>query len=226
MKFLFALLVLSNIYGYESRAEDPIYREIADLAYAVQTETRYTQANRQDLGQVKRMLGDALSILKGGSGSNAGSLTCVSRDNDGRNPFAFAYRNPDDFSTKKITNAIFGDLASCQSAKASAITVGYRVLYCASKDSDGRNPISIYTYTPSQNATQGKQVGVFADQKSCETSLKKAIVSRAGAVLVCVSKDNDGRNPWTQATIKADGTVIRTNVTYADLTACLNSLNQ
>lgn len=227
MKFLtIAITLIISLNSYAAKKEDPIYREIADLAYDIQSETRYTQASREDLGQAKKLLEDALAILKGHSGPSAGNLTCVSRDDDGRNPYAFAYRNPDDFSSRKITNAVFADQASCQSAKASAVTVGYRVYYCASKDSDGRNPISLYTYEPSQNASQGRQVGVFADQGSCLSSLSKAVVSRTGTMLVCVSKDDDGRNPWTQATVKSDGTIARSNMQYSDITSCLNSLSQ
>jgi hypothetical protein len=63
---------------------------------------------------------------------------CVSRDNDGRNPYAIGFRNGSEI--KKVNGTTFNNAASCQLSLDFAKVVQDGILVCITRDGDGRNP--------------------------------------------------------------------------------------
>lgn len=69
--------------------------------------------------------------------SNADYL-CVSRDNDGKNPYTLAFRNGAEL--KKINGSTFQNAADCHASLSTMKMVKDGFLICISRDSDGKDP--------------------------------------------------------------------------------------
>lgn len=69
--------------------------------------------------------------------SNVAHL-CVSRDNDGKNPYVIGFRSG--AQIKKVSGTTFVDAASCQLSLDSMKVAQDGILVCITRDGDGRNP--------------------------------------------------------------------------------------
>ncbi|MGE0632598.1 MAG: hypothetical protein AB7O96_09335 [Pseudobdellovibrionaceae bacterium] len=70
-------------------------------------------------------------------------LTCVSKDSDGKNPYAMLALNTNSMATKKF--AVFATVQDCNVAISRArISKNYTAV-CGSRDGDGRNPFTRLT---------------------------------------------------------------------------------
>jgi hypothetical protein len=153
----------------------------------------------------------------GSSSGSGGALICVSRDNDGRNPWSVA-KMADDGSVQKFSTIVFETVESCKEAVASSKNLfGTLTLLCGSRDADGRSPFAAFKINADNSVTKERLIYGTADE--CSSSLQKARQT-ATSILACASRDADGRNPWALFAVTASGTT-KTQFVYNNLAECL-----
>lgn len=197
---------------------------IEDTLEDIRYELRSTRASDRELIRVLEQLRDAQLTLRGGLGQGTGNvntanLSCVSRDNDGMNPYVIAIRDPRDFSVTKVQGLSFKK-EDCERAIRSIRTVRGSSFLCASRDNDGMNPITIYALDSSLRSVAQK-IGSYRGVQECEQALSSALLSRTH-LAVCASRDNDGMNPFIRIVYSLqDRTVNRdAGVTYRSMQEC------
>jgi hypothetical protein len=211
------LVLLAISFSVSAHAQDS-KREMRLLLSDISRELDITNAPESDLQIAKSDLARALEILRNGgrTGPSEIDILCVSRDNDGNEPYNLAIRDPRDFSLKKIPGAVLHK-ADCESATRSAITLGRVAYVCASRDGDANTPYGVFAVDDMGESLKMKAVGTFAQ---CESALAGALRTRQAAA-VCMSRDNDGNTPWARFTYNVTNkTVQQVGDTFSSLDAC------
>jgi hypothetical protein len=119
------------------------------------------------------------------------SYTCVSRYNDGRNPFVIGIR--DGIQVTRLAGGVFSTEEDCRNALSSSRYVLNETLMCVSRYNDGRNPYQL--------AKLGTEVTrlprtLSADVNECGNLLSKLRPTTGGRVLYCNSRYDDNRAPY------------------------------
>lgn len=154
-----------------------------------------------DRAEVSRHL-DAISRILGGQGQGGGGFTqgpeytCVSRDNDGANPYVIGIK--DRIQVTRIKNAQFSSQGECQSTLQSIRSVGYNSMLCLSRDNDGSNPYLLSVLNGS-NVTRIVKT-VVQSKAECDGLLQN-LQPRQNAATFCTSRDNDGAAPYVAASL-------------------------
>jgi hypothetical protein len=162
----------------------------------------------------------------GGGGGSHGALLCVSRDNDGQDPWMLAALTSQGTATK-IAGTVYGPNVQCQDALHSMRTINHgESLLCISRDNDGQNPWLMASYNESTQQLTRIANTNHADFQTCIESIR-ATREWNGRSFSCVSRDNDGRDPWILSAMDGAGQVVRiTNLQYATNQDCRMSLDR
>jgi hypothetical protein len=189
-------------------------REASYIARWIQRDAQYLSA--EDRSDISQNLNSIRSILEGRSTGGYGSqYTCVSRDNDGQNPYVIAVKEGVNLIRLKET---FNSNQSCQAALGSTRPLGGVTLMCVSKDNDGSNPFQIGILNSSGIIRIGRTVSSNAVE--CQATLNKMRPNRGG-VSLCASKDNDGQRPYVAMNIiLATGAIEVGSESFTEISAC------
>ena len=201
----------------ESRTVERAYR-IADLLARQIDRLSYQQ--EQD---INRSLDDIVATMRGGQQQPQGSLTCVSRDNDNRDPWILAYEeNP--LTITRFPQAVFGTQQNCQNMITTMRSLdGYRNLFCSTRDGDGRDPWQLTIFDEMSRTVKvvpGSSVGNLA---ACSVAMNGAQLY-GDDLAMCVTRDNDGRDPWVLIMYKANGSVEKRNEVFSSYAQCATKL--
>jgi hypothetical protein len=214
-----AFLGLTLISCSNERSEKSKLDDVRDIrSMTVRADGLFDVVCRNGLAEVR----SAEEIKQGnvcGTSSSPSNLVCVSRDNDGRDPWAVG-RMDDTGRVSKVSNVIFSTNAECRDAINQSRALTSSSVVCASRDADGRSPYEVYRVTAS--STAAKTALIFGDIASCNTSLLKARRTPS-SLLTCASRDADGRNPWSLYAITETGVTKNTTV-YSTFDDCIAQL--
>lgn len=196
---------------------------LSDTAYNVADQIReseydLTTSQRAEINRdLNRILRALRNDLPGDEYSS--SYVCVSRDNDGRNPWIIGEKNG--VQITRLAGTVFSTKDECETALAKARRTSAGLAICASRDNDGRNPMTVMILT----GTAAKKLpnSTQPDGAACEFVLRNMKVSRKG-ILYCTSRDNDGRSPFIQMSYQFDGQSARGGDTYSSMADCQATL--
>lgn len=191
---------------------------LEDISY----DLRVTRASDQEMIRALEQLRQVRATLRGeiSTGAvNTDNLSCVSRDNDGMNPFVIAIRDPRTFATSKVSGISFRK-EDCERAIRNIRTVRGSAFICAARDNDGMAPFVIYALDSSlRNIAQ--KLGSARSIAECEQTLSSALLSRTH-MSICGARDNDGMAPFIRTIYSLqDRTVTRdTSIAYRSMQEC------
>ncbi|MBS1958630.1 MAG: hypothetical protein JST80_04080 [Bdellovibrionales bacterium] len=195
MKALLLLTVtLTSTGAFAQQTSGDIVRDSAQLASEIRRESPYL--TRAQAAAISEKIQDIRTIIYGGSSGSDLNLTCVSRDNDGRDPWVLGVR--DGINVSRLTSAVFANNADCTSAINNAKSFRGVAVTCVSRDNDGRAPFQFATIVNDGGVKANKVAksisGSYAD---CQGTLNRALPSSGRDQLTyCTSRDNDGRAPF------------------------------
>lgn len=194
-------------------------RAIYNINKLISDELRFTTATPDELDQAQEHLEKALDLLKFGSQQVSGKYVCVSRDNDNRAPYAMAFRDAN-YQTHKL-NLIFNSVQDCEKGISEMVKFRNFSLMCSSRDLDGRAPYSIFKIN---NTTSSKLSVVYDSVDGCYQAINDAVTT-SDYIVLCSSRDSDGRAPWSMYRVKiADGSVDKLKTIYTDYQSCKAAL--
>ncbi|MBX3039096.1 MAG: hypothetical protein KF789_00140 [Bdellovibrionaceae bacterium] len=219
------MAVFALAFALPLQAQERVLKnEILNLLEDIRSEVDFSRASRRDLENIRSQLREIRETLRYGSGGGNQpgqryQLSCISRDNDGVNPFIASLRDPSDFSETKIPGTV-GNRESCERAINQAREVEGVLFVCGSRDNDGHNPYALVMFSLRTKAA--KTFASFRDLNECTTMLSQALVSRTH-LSVCAAKDNDGMKPYTRLSIEIrTGDVRSSGATYDSLNSCVS----
>ncbi len=211
-----------------------IEQKAQTIAQEVQTNGRYL--SRDQRAEISRNLDSIRRILKGGSTfptppplpppprpQPTSSYTCVSRDNDGADPYVFAIR--DGIQVTRIAAANFSNLESCNLALNSIRYIGGKNILCLSRDNDGSSPYQVASLSGVSVSRIPKTVS--DTNTTCNDMLNSFRPDRNNNVTFCISRDNDGAAPYVAAMLNLYGESLQTGTeSFSSLTACKAFIGQ
>ncbi|MAZ48684.1 MAG: hypothetical protein CME65_08970 [Halobacteriovoraceae bacterium] len=212
MKYLVIFMLSMGAFAQEA--------EVLNLVDEIKDEIRFENHDRRTLIQVRRNLEQALNTLRGGSPiprPGRGSLTCIDRDRDGRDPYVLGFLNQRTLGTNRIEGTNVGSLNQCQSIVNNSIDLDrVTILTCISKDNDGRDP-----WSPAiiKNGVLIKRLPSLGSLSDCINAIDLSISNRF-AVSLCVSRDNDGRSPFMRIGYELSTGNVSNGATYSSLEQC------
>jgi hypothetical protein len=207
--------VLPNAFAANSRTE--LKRDLATTLRELRAEVGLDVATESDMTIALEDLKSALETLRHGGTAPSPGLQCVSRDNDGREPYMIARKN-EDFSVTPIAGTVL-NLNECQDAVASTRRLNGFQITCVSRDNDARGPYSAVAI-PKQSGSAPK-FAVFGAYAECKQAVGAGQTSGKFFAL-CAARDNDGRAPFTHVVFNSeDGTVRMTGDVYSTIGDCL-----
>lgn len=130
----------------------------------------------------------------GGGGGGTGSLLCVARDNDGRDPWVLASLGSNGTVTK-LAGTTYATMDQCRQATSWARPVDQGVIICITRDNDGRDPWVGAQINFNGNTIQKIPALSFNTLEQCTAGIGSARPFR-NQLLLCTARDNDGRDPW------------------------------
>lgn len=211
-----------SVMAQPSRTE--IKRQMVRTIQDIRSELALDVATDEDLNSALLDLQAALDILRVGGGGHTVppiQLQCISRDNDGHEPYMFGRKN-EDFSVTPVQGSVLS-LRDCQASIAQTRRVSNYLIACTTRDSDANAPYMAMAIPNS--GTAGVKFGVFGGLSECLEAVGKAPVSGAFMAL-CTSRDNDGRAPFVKMVFSSVDGSTRTNpVEYRTLQNCFDSEN-
>lgn len=219
MKLILALSFLLSSFAFGQ-----IKPEIRSLLQEIREELRNTN-DRRVLNRTKKQLENTLAVLQGGSSDpgqgpgGLGRLSCVARDNDGRDPWMLGMKDPQTLRTTKLSGSVLGNLNQCNVAKETGVVLRNSVFLCVSRDNDGREPYVIAHYRGNKLIKKINNLGSF---NNCTTSLQSAARSWS-AIAFCATRDNDGRAPWVEMSVVGESGQTNRAGSYQSLDQCLSS---
>ncbi|MBX3041933.1 MAG: hypothetical protein KF789_14600 [Bdellovibrionaceae bacterium] len=193
MKTVLFPVLLSLAVGttaFAQRLAEKPSSKAAQLAYELRQEEQYLSSSQK--AEISRLLDEARRVIYGASEPDS-SYTCVSRDNDGRAPYVFATRSG--IQVTRISGETFQSQSDCQSTLSQVRTIRGVNLLCTSRDNDGREP---YTLAALQDSRIVRIAGTSSSKSECWNTLTSMRV-QGSITTICVSRDNDGRNPYSAA---------------------------
>tara|TARA_R110000868_G_scaffold68518_7_gene202571 strand:- start:9388 stop:10074 length:687 start_codon:yes stop_codon:yes gene_type:complete len=221
-------MLIATLLSFSFIAHAQVDRDIRVLLNEIRKETEQPQDQRTLL-RVRERLRSTLDLLQGGSGPGPGpvpnprmNLSCISRDNDGRDPYVLGVKDPITLSVTKLPHSNIGPEVNCREVKESAVKVRESIFACVSKDNDGRDPWSIAHFKDGKFEGNINNLGKLSD---CAMAMQRSIQS-SQAIAFCASRDNDGRAPWVQMSVVAETGETHRAGSYDTLVKCLNSKNK
>ena len=176
-------------------------------------------------GALTRLAGTSLAtiddchrVIAGRRYNGRNSITCLSRDNDGQNPWIVGQINFDSASVTRLDGLSFATLDECLNGISSAPSYQNRLMVCAARDNDGQNPWIVAQFDQYGTATRMSNL-VYSTIDQCRSAVGSARWN-GNALLICGTRDQDGSNPWNIYRVDAT-TATRLDLTYATLQACL-----
>jgi hypothetical protein len=142
-------------------------------------------------------------------GGPADGLRCIARDNDG--------------SVTRYNSLVYGTIDACNDAVRCNRPLGQgTTLVCTSRDRDGRDPWTVAKLANGQATLQPELIyGTF---DMCEQSLLRSRFN-GGSLLLCGSRDRDGRDPWNFFSINSTDAARRLDdFQYSTFQQCIDSL--
>lgn len=218
-KLLLALAILMS-----SIVHAQVDQDVKELLSQIRGQLNRSHDQRTLL-RVRERLEDTLALLTGTAPNPhppthpRSLVTCVARDNDGRDPWVLAVRDPITLSYTKLPNSNIGQLANCEVVKASAVQIRDSYFACITKDNDGRDPWSVAHYRDGQLVSKVNNLGTLPQ---CQQALQGSF-NNQHAIAFCGTKDNDGRAPWVQISVVAQTGEIHRSGSYSSLEQCQNS---
>jgi hypothetical protein len=215
---MYKLFIL--LLSFSALAQSPLKVEIKELLSDIGVKVKNSN-DRQLLNKTKKRLENILSSLDGGVNPpprpRNSTLSCVARDNDGRDPWVLALRDISTLKKTKLVKSNVGSLQNCQLAKDNSIVRGQNAVVCIARDDDGRSPYSIALYRGSNNRKVLNNMGSLQD---CTASLGNGIANRTAAAF-CVTRDNDGRSPYREMSVNLQTGSVSYAGSYSSLDQCL-----
>ena len=95
-------------------------------------------------------------------------------------------------------------------------------LVCTSRDNDNQEPFQLAVNQPDFSVV--KVAGAVLHRADCDQAVAKAVNLR-GATLTCVSRDNDGQNPFSLVAIDQASASIQKINTFGNINDCFNALS-
>ncbi len=144
------------------------------------------------------------------------NYVCVSRDNDGRGPYVFGYK--DIANVVRISGTVLNTLEECESGLANARLSEDYLFACVSRDGDGLKPyafVGLYGANPVLRLRHSN----LGNAESCLSSIRSMQVHPEGLVY-CGSRDNDGLPPYVRVTYRFTGTYQMGSGEYFTLGEC------
>lgn len=178
--------------------------------------------DQQTLLRVRERLRSTLDLLSGiqpPPSNPRSNVSCVARDNDGRDPWVLAVKDPITLRQTILPASNIGNLANCEQIKQSAVLVQNSVFVCVTKDNDGRDPWSLAHYRDGQLVSKLNNIGTL---QNCITALDNAARS-SQAIAFCATRDNDGRDPWIQMSVVGQTGEIHRAGSYSTLDQCVRA---
>jgi hypothetical protein len=207
-------LIVAPSLAFAQTTTDKIFDNL-DAIYNLIPKTNNTESQliriNEKLIQIKRSLrGDQNSFRR---------LGCASRDNDSRSPWSITYTRSD-LSKVKYRNINFDSIAKCERSINITQSVGGQTFLCASRDSDGKSPISIWAVN-NLDAKRRRKV-IFNNLEQCLESLSIARKTFS-SISLCASRDTDGSSPFSTWLLNTISSQRDNSSTYQTLEACLRS---
>jgi hypothetical protein len=215
---LASVLLLTSANAFAARkSSNQLKREIVTTLQNIRSELNMDLATEDQLRDALSNVNAALAVLQGGGmPPSSRELSCVSRDNDGREPFQLARVNKD-FTSTKIPGGVISN-ADCKISIASARKLRSHIVACATKDNDARSPFQAISI--SREGSDNKKFGVFGSIEDCVQSVGRAQLN-AQFFAMCGSRDNDGRSPYVRLVLDTTtGNVTKTGDVFNSLQDC------
>lgn len=155
-------------------------------------------------------------VCNGGGGGGGSGYICIARDNDGRASWIIGSISG---GVQRYSNVVFSEIEQCQAALVKRIDLPSLTYVCGSSDCDGRDPWTVYALGQSATAISGIKYG------SVEQCYRATMVAGGsnGNVVICSSRDNDGRDPWSIFSIVGTQAT-RTSTSYGTFEACESAM--
>ncbi|MDG0815324.1 hypothetical protein [Bdellovibrio svalbardensis] len=230
------VLVTGCLLAVTVSAQQERQESIELKAQTIAQDLQYNGRNltREQRFEISRNLDAIRRIMKGGSTlplpppppplpAPTSNYTCVSRDNDGRNPYVLGIR--EGINVTRIMAATFSTEAECQGNLNSIRYVGGKSLLCLSRDNDGRNPFLVASLSGGRISRIIRTV--VSTKGECDDLLGNFRPDRNNNVSFCTSRDNDGRVPYVAAILNLNSESIQTgSESFSSLGACKSFLGQ
>lgn len=216
-------LALISLSLLSPLAQARLSDEAAELA-------RELRANENSLSstqevQISRHLRSIRQVMNsdpanpGRPGEN--SYVCVSRDNDGRDPWMLGVR--DFTNVVRISGTVVQTKQECENNLKNSRYIRGGLLTCFSRDNDGRDPW-IMNFLGRDNSLIRLNRAVSTSYQDCANTIRDTKVTREG-ILYCASRDSDGRSPYVIVGYRTDGSGSQVgNETYSSYEQCRSSL--
>jgi len=200
-------------------------QEVSFNGVVVESERTETRSNipnrRQDSVIIVNQDNDKVIHSRHSQRRSREEFKCVSRDNDGQRPYVMAIRNNSTYEVTKLRNLVFSNIQDCENNINELALVDDDVFTCASRDSDGSRPYSLFILDQRQAS---RLALTYSDIGTCKTSLSKSRITRE-VVALCASRDNDGSRPWVIHTIDRDTRALKkTMETFSTIEECYRNL--
>lgn len=212
---------------FASTAHAQVDQEIRSLLSQISRELNNSHDQRTLL-RVRERLESTLDLLSDSPNPGPGpgplppsrsNLSCVARDNDGRDPWVLGVKDPVTLQVERLAGSNVGAFANCERIKPTAVQVRDSIFVCVSKDNDGRDPWSLAHYRGGSLVAKVNNLGSL-DQ--CIHALNNATYN-SQAIAFCATRDNDGRAPWVQMSVVAESGQIHRAGTYSSFEQCVRS---
>lgn len=190
-KFLLITLTVSFFSNAQAQNQNRQKNRVLTQIDQLYSSVDRSRLEPVQLRQIQDLLFQAEEIVYGSRRPPRVNYICVSRDNDGRDPYSLAIQNADR-SVQKLS-LTYSSIELCERAIRSGRYVSGKYFICSSRDNDGRNPWSIYSLSSSKAQ---KHSMVFSGFETCEQALKDGLDEQE-YFFVCSSRDSDGRSPWS-----------------------------
>lgn len=215
MKSLLLISVMSLMSLAQAQYQRPeaLEREAYRVADEIRREAPYLSS--QDQAEISRKLQEIREIIRGG-GQSSGQYVCVSRDNDGQNPWVIGVR--EGVTVTRITQAQYSTKTGCEGALSAARDIRGSLLICTSRDNDGQNPYQI-------GLLQGKSLikvvsSIVSTQSEC-SEMVRSIRVQGRLATFCGSRDNDGRSPYVAVALDlSTGQVTKGSESFSSIQQC------
>jgi hypothetical protein len=197
--FLF-LITLTPFFTFEAQAG--VARDAAEVAREVSYAENYLSPSQEiEIQQHLQAIRNVLKGSPGGSQPGKENYVCVSRDNDGRNPWMLGVR---DFTNiVRIPGTVTNTKEDCEKNLNNTRLVRGGLLACFTRDDDGRNPWRM-NFLGFDNRLILLDRAITNDYQTCVRTTNDTKITRDG-ILYCASRDEDGRNPYVIVGYRMDG---------------------
>lgn len=198
------------------------HARLSDVAREILTELRFgeTSLTSSQKAEIQGHLDAIVDILMGQSQPNQ-NFTCVSRDNDGQNPWMLASREFN--QVNRIAGTVVKTKAECENLLISGRKISGGTMLCVSRDNDGQNPYALAILKGSSLSKLPKAVSrTLGDCQQTMRDLKKT----QEGMIFCASRDSDGAAPFVTIGIRRDLSASVGNETFRSYEDCTQSISR